>query len=70
MSTEGIAIFTFATRYISSLNRYTTMEQNYREDERGGDDSTADDDADLAGDMEKDYSMTGVSACLARAPVG
>ena len=34
-----------------------------------GDDLTADVDADLAGDMEKEYSTTGVVACLAEAPV-
>ena len=41
----------------------------YSADAGDGDDFTADVDADLAGDMEKEYSTMGVVACLAGAPV-
>ena len=39
------------------------------EDAGDGDDLTAGVDADLAGDMEKECSTTGVFGCLAGAPV-
>ena len=40
----------------------------YSQDARDGNDLTADVDGDLAGDMKKEYSTTGVVACLAGAP--
>ena len=41
----------------------------YSNDEGNGDDLIADVDTNPAGDTEKEYSTTGVVACLAEAPV-
>ena len=49
LSTEAIALFTSATEYFSSLNRYPTIELHYSEDAGKEDDFMADVDADLAG---------------------
>ena len=69
LSTEDVTLFRSSRGSLPSLGQCTTMGQLYSEDAGDGDDLTADVDADLAGDMEKEYSTTGVVACLAGAPV-
>ena len=69
LSTEDIMLFRSSRGSLPPLSRCTTMGLIYSEGAGDGDDSTADVDADLAGDMEKEYSTTGVVACLAGAPV-
>ena len=65
LSTEDIALFTSATGSLCSLDRYTAVEPIHSEDAGDRDDLTADVDADVADDMEKEYATTGVAARLA-----
>ena len=69
LSTEDITLPRSYRGSLPSLGRCTTMGLIYSADAGDGDDFTADVDADLAGDMEKEYSTMGVVACLAGAPV-
>ena len=69
LSTKDITLFRSSRGSLPSLSRCTTIGLIYSEDAGHGDDSTADVDTDLAGDVEKEYSTTRVVACLAGASV-
>ena len=68
LSTEAITLSRASRGSLPSLGRCTGMRLIYSQDARDGNDLTADVDGDLAGDMKKEYSTTGVVACLAGAP--
>ena len=69
LSTDDITLIRSSRGSLPSLGRCMTMGPTSSEEAGDGDDLTADVDADLAGDMEKEYSTTGVVACLAGAPL-
>ena len=66
LSAEDITLFRFYRGSLPALDRCTTMGLFYSEDAGDGDDLTADVDADLAGDMEKEYSYDGSRCVLGR----
>ena len=56
-------------RVVRYLKGVTSTGLPHSEDARNGDELTAHVDADHAGDMDKEYSTTGVVVCLAGAPI-